>query len=154
MLRSEAMAKAERVKQPTLVDPLSSLVGYQLRRASSALFGTLVPRLAEHGLSIAEASVLVVIAHHDGITQSSVGRMLDIHRANMAPIAAKLSRLGFTLGERRGRELLVRVSESGARVAKQVLSSMRRHDAAHIKHLSAAERDALVRTLQRLWAPA
>ena len=148
------MARAERVKRPTPVDPLSSFVGYQLRRASNALFGTLVPRLAEHGLSIAEASALVVIAHHDGITQSSVGRMLDIHRANMAPIAAKLARLGFTVSERRGRELLVRASDAGARVAKQALSSMRRHDAAHCKHLSVAERAALLQALQRLWAPA
>lgn len=147
------MARAERVKRPPVVDPLSSLVGYQLRRASNALFGTLIPKLAEHGLSIAEASVLVVIAHHDGITQSSIGRMLDIHRANMAPIAAKLARLGLTLGERRGRELLVRASVSGERVAKQVLVSMRRHDAAHCKQLSAAEREALLSALQQLWAP-
>lgn len=132
-------------------DPLAPLLGYQLRRASNALLGTLAPSLAEFGLSVGEASVLVVIAANDGVTQSSIGRMLDIHRANMVPIAAKLARMGLTVSERRGRELVLRTSAQGARTAQKILKRMHQHDRAHFAALDERQKKALSAVLRALW---
>lgn len=133
------------------VDPFDSLVGYQLRRASHALFGSLAEALVKHGLSVVEASVLVVIAESDGVTQSYIGRVLDIHRANMVPLAAKLAAKALTTCERNGRELVLRASPAGKRTARQVRAIMNKHDAAHFAGLERSQRDWLLATLRALW---
>jgi len=70
---------------------LETLLGYQLRRASSVLMSDLAERLAELGLRTTEASILVVLEAEPLITQSEIGRRLAIQRANMAPLIAGLT---------------------------------------------------------------
>jgi DNA-binding MarR family transcriptional regulator len=141
--------KAPRAEKQS--DPLGSLLGYQLRRASNALLATLAEALAAHELSIVEASVLLVIAENDGLTQSEIGRLLDIHRANMVPIAAKLARLGYTTGEQRGRQQVLRASAEGRRAAQRVRAIMHRHESVHFGALAPGERARLLAWLRALW---
>lgn len=135
----------------TLTLPVDDLIGYQLRRASNVLQASLAGLLAELGLSVTEASVLLVIASNREVTQSIVGRLLDIQRANMAPLASKLALMGLTLSERRGREQLLRVSAEGRRVATRVLAIMRQHDEHYFGSLAPARRAALHGSLRELW---
>jgi DNA-binding MarR family transcriptional regulator len=76
-------------------DPLQTFPGYLLRRASSALTAKLSRRLATLDLRIADMSILFFIEANPGITQSELGRLLDIQRANMTPITAKLGARGL-----------------------------------------------------------
>jgi DNA-binding MarR family transcriptional regulator len=78
-----------------MIDPLKSLPGYVLRRASSKLAAELGARLAPLGLRSADVSVLLLIDANPGVTQSELGRVLDIQRANMNPLVTKLSARGL-----------------------------------------------------------
>lgn len=70
-------------------DPLSSLPGYLLRRASTAALAELNQRLADMEINHADASLLILIGRNPGITQSGAGRLLGIKRANMVPLIAR-----------------------------------------------------------------
>jgi DNA-binding MarR family transcriptional regulator len=131
--------------------PLADLVGYHLRRASGAMSSSLGAALAKHGLSVVEASVLLVIGDHPGITQSEIGRLLDIRRANMAPLAGKLAGLGLTRSERRGRASLLALTSRGKTVARAARRAMERNEAAHLAHLQPAQREQLRGWLQTIW---
>jgi DNA-binding MarR family transcriptional regulator len=71
-------------------DPLTELPGYALRRAANAMMAELATRLAELDLRISEASVLQIIAGRTDLTSSDIGKILDIQRANMAPLLGRL----------------------------------------------------------------
>ena len=49
----------------------------------------LARRLAPLDLRQTDVSVLLLVAENPGITQSEVGKALDIQRANMAPLVAR-----------------------------------------------------------------
>ena len=73
------------------IDPLEDYPGYALRRASAATMARLARRFAALDLRAAEASVLMVIDANPNITQSEIGRLLDIASANMAPLVSRLA---------------------------------------------------------------
>ena len=52
-------------------------------------------RIVVLGLRTSEATILQIVAENPGISQSALGRMLDIQRANMTPIAARLEARGL-----------------------------------------------------------
>ena len=76
-------------------DPLATLPGYVLRRASTAALSGLNRRLAPLGLRHVDASLLLILGARPGTTQSEAGRLLDIQRANMVPIVARLETRGL-----------------------------------------------------------
>jgi DNA-binding MarR family transcriptional regulator len=131
--------------------PVDDLIGYHLRRASNVVQASLAGLLTEYGLSVTEAAVLLTIAGNSEVTQSIVGRLLDVQRANMAPMASKLASMGLTLTERRGRSQLLRASAEGRRVAARLLAIMRRHDEHFFGSLPPARRAVLRDTLRDLW---
>lgn len=71
-------------------DPLTSLPGYVLRRASAATLAELNQRLAPLDLRHSDIAFLFLIDATPGITQSEVGRLLDIQRANTVAFVARL----------------------------------------------------------------
>ena len=79
--------------------------------------------------------------------------MLDIHRANVAPIAAKLSSMELTRIQQRGRRGLLRVTARGRRVARAVRAQMDAHESSLAAGLSQSERARLLGWLGALWAP-
>lgn len=134
---------------------LDTLIGYQLRRASSLLMTSLAERLAELGLRTTEASVLVVLEAEPLLTQADIGRRLAIKRANMAPLIAGLSARGLverTLGDGPARPL--KLSKSGLALAAEARRQMEQHDAEYFDQFSAADRDRLSAILTALWRDA
>ena len=73
-----------------LASPLDSLLGYRLRRASMAMMADLMSALTPLGLSAGEASFLILVGANPGCRQSDVGRTLEIKRANMTPLVARM----------------------------------------------------------------
>lgn len=71
-------------------DPLARLPGYALRRAASAMMAQLAGRFATIDLRIADASVLQLIHTRSDMTSADIGKVLDIQRANMVPLLARL----------------------------------------------------------------
>lgn len=73
-----------------LASPLDGQLGYALRRASMAMMADLIARLRPVGLSVGEASFLLLVGANPGCRQSDVGRALDIKRANLTPLVARM----------------------------------------------------------------
>jgi DNA-binding MarR family transcriptional regulator len=138
---------------PSLQNPLEALIGYQLRRASAELMAELARDLGALGLRPAEASVLLLVAANPGATQSDVGRLLDIQRANMSPLVGALEKRGLIRRERvNGRSHGLAVTEEGAALCRDARRSMDEHDARLLAYLPQAERagfEAALATLRR-----
>lgn len=93
MAKSPAAPLAEAAQRPD--GGLAHLPGYALRRASAAMMAELASRLAPLDLRIADATVLLLIAGRANMTSSDIGRIIDIQRANMVPLLARMEAAGL-----------------------------------------------------------
>jgi len=148
------MSKTNKKKEgcDSTYNPLDGLAGYQLRRASVMTQADLAARLAEFELKVTEASILVLIGANPGITQSQLGRVLGIQRANMAPLTAGLlSRDMIKRQNAGGRGQALQLTPEGRSVASECLSRFKSHDAGLLAPFSAVERERLIRNLRTIW---
>jgi DNA-binding MarR family transcriptional regulator len=134
------------------VDPLQDRPGYALRRAANAMMAELTRRLATIDLRIAEASVLLLIDRRTDATASEIGRTLDIQRANMVPLLARLETAGLI--ERRpidGKSQAVLLTAAGAqrRVEADAITTAFEDDL--LARVAPDHRDHLVPALTALW---
>lgn len=137
-----------------VIDPLKDLPGYALRRASLVTMVELARRLAALALRPTEASVLVVIEANPGITQSEVGQLLDIARANMAPLAARLLERDLIVRERvDGRSQGMSLSAAGRQLTKKVRQAMAENEAGLLAKIPPPYRQAFLGALKALWIP-
>lgn len=81
--------------ETALASPLDTLLGYRLRRASMAMMADLLAVLTPLGLSAGEASFLILVGANPGCRQSDVGRALEIKRANLTPLVARMKARGL-----------------------------------------------------------
>jgi DNA-binding MarR family transcriptional regulator len=135
------------------INPLHNHPGYVLRRASAATMARLAKRFATFRLRPAEATVLIVIDANPGITQSTLGRMLGIASANMAPLMSRLDDRGLV--ERvpvDGRSYGLELSPVGRTLVKKLHKAVAAHEAALLARIPAAHRTAFIVALQALWA--
>jgi DNA-binding MarR family transcriptional regulator len=137
---------------PPLPDPFAELLGYHLRRLSQLVMGDLAERLDALELRPTEASVLFVIAATPGVTQSDIGRMLGIKRANMAPMVAALEARGLVSRSAvDGRSQALRLTADGESMRARARNATRENERRSFASLSDAERAALIGRLQGLW---
>ncbi|MBO9669038.1 MAG: MarR family transcriptional regulator [Sphingobium sp.] len=114
-----------------LASPLDSLLGYRLRRASMAMMVDAMGALTPLGLSAGEASFLIVVGANPGCRQSDLGRTLEIKRANMTPLVARMKARGLvTDAPIDGRSRSLTLTASGIALRDKALA---RIDAAHRK---------------------
>lgn len=112
-----------------LHDPLDALLGYQLRRASSVMMADLAAALRETGLRPVEASILLVIESSPGCTQSDVGRLLAIKRANMVPLIAGLFKRDLIYrAPVDGRSQALFLSPAGETMARDARQAINTHE--------------------------
>ncbi len=120
---------AKKDSTPALPDPLDALLGYQLRRASSVMMADLAASLRETGLRPVEASILLVIESSPGCTQSDVGRLLAIKRANMVPLIAGLFKRDLVYrAPVDGRSQALFLSPAGEELARDAHQAIDRHE--------------------------
>lgn len=135
------------------IDPLENYPGYSLRRASTATMATLARRLAPLDLRVTEATVLMAIDANPNITQSEIGRMLDIASANMAPLVSRLA--DRELVERQpvdGRSHGLALTVAGRNVTAKVKKAVDAHEAELLSRIPVALRKAFLRALRALWS--
>jgi DNA-binding MarR family transcriptional regulator len=133
-------------------DPLSKLPGYLLRRASSSVAVRLAGMLTPLDLRMVDVSILLWIEANPGITQSEICRALDIQRANMAPIAARLSQRGLV--ERQpvdGRSQGLALTEAGLALAAEARILTNAFEAELTARVPEALRVHIVPILTALW---
>jgi DNA-binding MarR family transcriptional regulator len=137
---------------PALRNPLEDLLGYQLRRASSASMAVLVRDLETCGLKPVEASVLLLIDANPGVTQSDIGRILGIQRANMAPMVASFDGRGLLRRKRLdGRSHGLEITSEGRVIAARARAAMHAHDAMLLAAIPGEALESIIRGLDALW---
>jgi DNA-binding MarR family transcriptional regulator len=135
-----------------MLDPLKKLPGYALRRASSAMLSDLARRLTPLALRPTEASILLLIASNPGITQSALCRTLDIQRANMTPITARLEQRALLARERvNGRSQGLILTADGATLLCEVRNVINAHEQSLLAHVPLEHRAHLLPALMALW---
>lgn len=134
-----------------LNNPLEDRFGYQLRRASVIMMADLAARLAKLGLTITEASILVLIKANPGAIQTDLGRALAIKRANMAPLIAELEGRGLVQRQAAdGRSHALHVTAGGHEAAAKADAIMRAHDTHFLGRISKADQGQLLHHLAAL----
>jgi DNA-binding MarR family transcriptional regulator len=142
----------ESSQNATLTNPLERLLGYQLRRASQAMLSDFVLALEEFALRPAGVSVLELVASNPGITQSRIGQILAIERANMTPITANLAKQGLLRrSPADGRSHGLHLTAEGKAVVAKIRRRIADHENKFWKDTKSAEREALLTFLKSLW---
>ena len=137
-----------------MYDPLSQLPGYVLRRTALATMNALSERLTPLDLRTVDASVLLLISANPGVTQSELCRALDIQRANMTPLAAKLSERGLIEREAvDGRSQGLALTACGRVLVGKVQVIIDGFEAELIARVPPALRPHLMPVLRALWEP-
>jgi DNA-binding MarR family transcriptional regulator len=133
-------------------NPLDDLLGYQLRRASAAMLADLAEALGDFHLRPTEVSVLLLIEANPDITQSEIGRVLGVKRANMAPITATLTERGLIeRAQANGRSQALRLSADGAAMAMDARARIHDHEDRFFGKLPDSARAALLPVLRSIW---
>jgi DNA-binding MarR family transcriptional regulator len=135
-------------------DPLLGLTGYVLRRASLASQAKLGQRLAPLELRPYEATLLLLVEASPGVTQSEAGRLLDIQRANMVPVVARLAARGLI--QRKpvdGRSQGLWVTRSGQTVMQKVRRIVVTDEAALMRRIPEEMQPMVLPILMALWNP-
>jgi len=135
----------------TAVDPLMSLPGYALVRASSIAIAQLKKMMTAIALRPVDASVLLFIQANPGITQSSIGRMLDIARPNMVTLTAGLLKRGLVArSDLDGRSHGIVLTPAGQSLAQRAFRIMKEHEVLLLGQVPAVHRRAFLFSLQAL----
>jgi len=134
--------------------PLLSLTGYVLRRASLASQAKLSERLVPLELRPYEATLLLLVEASPGVTQSEAGRLLDIQRANMVPVVARLAARGLI--QRKpvdGRSQGLWVTRSGQSLMRKVQRIVDTDEAALMRCVPEELQPLVLPILMALWNP-
>jgi DNA-binding MarR family transcriptional regulator len=108
--------------------------------------------LAPLGLKPAEAAVLYAVAAAPGLTQSDVGKMLGIQRANMAPLIAGLIQRGLVERDRvDGRSKALRLTAAGEAARIAAVEANHAHEERMFGSLGRPCRSRMAAQLRSLW---
>ncbi len=147
--RTDAPARPPEVD----IGALTCLIGYMLRRAQIAVFQDVFRAFAEVGIRPAQFSVLTVIAHNPGRTQSQVAAALGIKRTNFVALIDSLERRG--LAERRPapsdrRSHALHLTEAGRAIVRRLNRMVDRLETGMIRRIGRNRRAVLLDLLARL----
>jgi DNA-binding MarR family transcriptional regulator len=112
----------------------------------------LARELAPLDLRPSEASVLLVIEVNPNITQSDIGRMLEIAGANMAPLISRMEKRQLVARQPvDGRSQGLELTSVGRALSARAGKVMKAHEDELMAKIPASQRAAFVATLQALW---
>jgi DNA-binding MarR family transcriptional regulator len=134
-----------------MIDPMSDYPAYLLRRAAALAMGRLAAYLKALRLNPTDATVLNVIDANPNLKQSEIGRMLDIARANMAPLISRLAERDLI--ERQpvdGRSHGLILSRAGRALIPRIKSAFAQHEDELMKDIPASQRRAFVAALRAM----
>lgn len=132
---------------------LRGLVGYNVKRANSALLVGVGKVLKPFGLRRTTYSALSVIAQNEGIKQSDLAAVLAIERPNLVQILDELQKPGLIERARDANDRRAyRLTATTAGIEKIAAAgeSLRAFDERLTKGMSVDERAALIAALRRV----
>lgn len=132
---------------------LNELVGYHMRRASSVFANDFSRAVAGTGMRQVLFGILSIIQANPRINQGSVGRALNIQRANMVSLVNELVDRGLVLREIASedrRAFSLTLTASGKTTIAQCLKRISEHETRLLSDLSDKERASLIDLLGRI----
>jgi DNA-binding MarR family transcriptional regulator len=154
MRATRARKKHTAARAPDVdIGALTSLIGYMLRRAQIAVFQDAFRGFAEVGIRPAQFSVLTVLAHNPGRTQSQIAAALGIKRTNFVALIDSLERRG--LAERRPapndrRSHALHLTDAGKVTVRRLNRMVDKLEAGMIRRIGRDRRAVLLELLRRL----
>lgn len=132
---------------------LPDLVGYNLRRAQSAVFRHFAETVSSHDVSPGHFGVLVFIEANPGMSQTMLARALGVDRSSIVPVIDHLEGEGLVtrqkkVSDRRTHEL--RLTAYGDSRLKGLKTSVLAHDQEIAGCLSADEKRNLIEALGKI----
>ncbi|MBB5984793.1 MarR family winged helix-turn-helix transcriptional regulator [Sphingobium lignivorans] len=140
----------------TALGPLDELVGYHLRRASSAMKSDFAQTFAETAMRQVLFGVLSVVSAAPGTSQGKVGEALGIQRANMVALVNDLVDLGLVArktARRDRRAFSLNLTPAGEAKLREMLEQIRTHEDRMLQNLTTEERETLIALLRKVHAP-
>ena len=134
-------------------DPLRHLTGYALRRVSTVAMEGAAQAVAPHGLRVSEISVMMVIDANPGSTLSEIGRLLNIQRANMTPLIARLGERGWvTRTPVDGRSISLDLTTEGRKTTRRAADALEAFEDNLLAQIAPADRPAFFRAIEAIWS--
>ena len=132
---------------------LPELIGYVLRRAQLVVFQDFFAAFAPFDIRPAQFSVLTVIEHNPGLTQSQVAGALGIKRMNFVGMLDELETRG--LAERRQtardkRAYALYLTAEGAALMRRLKPILKAHESRMVAKVGEQGREALIGLLRQI----
>lgn len=132
---------------------LPGLLGYNLRRAQTAVYQSFQSAIAPYDISPGQFGVLVLISENPGLSQSELGNAMGIDRSTMVAVIDRLESRNYvvrTPSPYDRRSYALQLSEEGQKVIKKIVPMIQDHEAAISKDLSKAELSQLIESLGKI----
>ena len=135
---------------------LENLVGYNARRAALAVIAVFLREMAPFGLRVVDFSVITLIAHNPGITSRQLCAALDILPPNLVGMVRQMEQHGWIErrqhpSDRRAQGLFL--TPEGQSFQAQAEARVASLESPEITHLTASERETLLRLLRKVYRP-
>jgi DNA-binding MarR family transcriptional regulator len=132
---------------------LSSLLGYNLRRAQVAVFQNFAEVVGASELTPGQFGVLVVIDANPGLSQTQLGNALGIDRSTVVAVIDRLESRGLVArqpspNDRRSHAL--HLGDNGKTALRRLTERVRAHEQQIARHLSGEEQASLIELLSRV----
>ncbi|MEO6361455.1 MAG: MarR family transcriptional regulator [Sphingomicrobium sp.] len=135
------------------VGALAPLVGYHLRRAWSAFSADFTTAMEGTGLRQVPFAVLSTVVTNPGINQGTVGRTLNIKRANMVSLINELVDKGLidrAVDANDRRAFSLSATAQGHVLLAEAVSRIEQHERGMLSDMTAKERATLLDLLGRI----
>ncbi len=133
---------------------LETLVGYNARRASLAIIGVFVERMAVFGLRPVDFSVLSLVHHNPGITSRQVCTTLGILPPNLVAMIGQLEKRGMLRRERHqadGRAMSLYLTDRASAMIGAAQDTAQQLEITATRNLTDTERQRLIQLLQKIY---
>jgi DNA-binding MarR family transcriptional regulator len=139
-------------RKPPAIGCLANHVGFHLRLAQLAVFEHFAAQLGEIDVTPAIFSVLEVLHHNDGITQSKLAAAVRLERSSVVPLLDKLAKRGVV--ERRAsttdrRHNHLHLTDAGRELLAEAIRRASQHEKEVCKPFTIAEKKLLLELLGR-----
>ena len=136
-------------------DLLPGLIGYNLRKAQTAVFQDFSVSLQDCDITPGQFGVLVLIQANTGLNQTALGKALGIDRSTVVAVIDKLEAGGLVertpaLTDRRSYAL--QLSRQGTDLLHRARSLVAEHEKRIAAGLTKADQDQLITLLSKLHA--
>ena len=133
---------------------LETLVGYNARRASLAVIGVFLERMAPFGLKPVDFSVLSLVHHNPGITSRQVCTTLGILPPNLVAMIGDLEQRRLLRRERHkadGRAMSLYLTDSASAMIVEAQATAQALEIEATAGLTHTERQRLIQLLQKVY---